>query len=87
MVMLSLIHISRNQKSKVIAYLLGENIKVLEKEKMILIKMDTTSEGNLARGKIGQRQLDEIDDELEAIDHLEDYTMLVICLLYTSRCV
>ena len=53
-------------------------IKVLEKEKMILIKMDTTSEGNLARGKIGQRQLDEIDDELEAIDHLEDYTMLVM---------
>ncbi|MBM6800269.1 metallophosphoesterase, partial [Coprobacillus cateniformis] len=71
-------NMARNQKSKVIAYLLGENIKVLEKEKMILIKMDTTSEGNLARGKIGQRQLDEIDDELEAIDHLEDYTMLVM---------
>ena len=37
-------NMARNQKSKVIAYLLGENIKVLEKEKMILIKMDTTSE-------------------------------------------
>ena len=35
--------------------------------------MDTTSEGNLARGKVGHRQLNEIDDELEAIDHLEDY--------------
>lgn len=69
---------ARNQKSKVIAYLLGENIKVLEKEKIILIKMDTTSEGNLARGKVGQRQLDEIDDELEAIDHLEDYTMILM---------
>jgi Predicted phosphohydrolases len=69
---------ARTQKSKVIAYLLGENIKVLENEKIILIKMDTTSEGNLARGKVGQRQLDEIDDELKAIDHLEDYTLLLL---------
>lgn len=69
---------ARMQKSKVIAYLLGENIKVLEKEKIIIIKMDTTSEGNLARGKVGQRQLIEIDDELSAIDHLEDYTLLVM---------
>ena len=69
---------ARNQKSKVIAYLLGESIKVLEKEKIILIKMDTTSEGNLARGKVGQRQLDEIDDELAAIDHLEDYTLILM---------
>ena len=45
-------NMARNQKSKVIAYLLGESIKVLEKEKLILIKMDTTSEGNLARGKV-----------------------------------
>ena len=69
---------ARNQKSKVIAYLLGENIKVLEKEKVILIKMDTTSEGNLARGMVGQRQLDEIDDELAAIENIEDYTMIVM---------
>ncbi len=71
-------NMARNQKSKVIAYLLGESIKVLEKEKLILIKMDTTSEGNLARGKVGQRQLNEIDDELEAIDHIEDYTMILM---------
>lgn len=68
----------KNQKSKVIAYLLGESIKVLEQEKVILIKLDTTSEGNLARGMVGQRQLDEIDDELEAIDHLEEYTLIVL---------
>lgn len=72
------LNMARNQKSKVIAYLLGESIKVLEKEKMIIIKMDTTSEGNLARGKVGKRQLKEIDDELEAIDHLEDYTLIVM---------
>lgn len=71
-------NMARNQKSKVIAYLLGESTKVIESEKIIIIKMDTTSEGNLARGKIGQRQLDEIDDELAAIENLEDYTMLVM---------
>ncbi|MEG0593201.1 MAG: metallophosphoesterase [Coprobacillus sp.] len=71
-------NMARNQKSKVIAYLLGENIKVLESQKVILIKMDTTSEGNLARGKIGQRQLDEIDDELAAIENLEEYMLVVM---------
>ena len=71
-------NMARNQKSKVIAYLLGENIKVIENEKIIIVKMDTTSEGNLARGKVGLRQLQEIDDELEAIDHIEDYTILVM---------
>ena len=72
------LNLFRNQKSKVIAYLLGENIKVLEKEKVILIKMDTTSHGNLARGMVGQRQLDEIDDELSAVENLEDYTLVVL---------
>lgn len=68
----------RTQKSKVIAYLMGENIKVIEDEKLILIKLDSNSEGNLARGKVRTRQLEEIDDELEAIDHLEDYTLIVM---------
>lgn len=68
----------RRQKSKVIAYLLGEHIKVLEKQKIIFIKIDTTSEGNLARGKVGNRQLNEIDDELEAISNLQDYTLIAM---------
>lgn len=71
-------NMARNQKSKVIAYLLGESVRILENEKIILIKMDTTSEGNLARGKVGHRQLNEIDDELAAIDNLEDYTMILM---------
>lgn len=71
-------NMARNQKSKVIAYLLGESIKVLEKEKIVIIKIDTTSEGNLARGKVGHRQLMEIDDELAAIDHLEDYMLIAL---------
>lgn len=68
----------RTQKSKVIAYLLGEHVKVIEDEKLVIIKIDSTSEGNLARGKVGQRQLKEIDDELDTIDHLEDYTIIVM---------
>ena len=38
--------------------------------------MDTTSHGNLARGMVGQRQLDEIDDELSAVENLKDYMMI-----------
>lgn len=71
-------NMARNQKSKVVAYLLGENIKVIEDEKIIIVKIDTTSEGNLARGKVGSRQLKEIDDELAAIDNKEDYTIIVM---------
>ena len=72
------LNIARRQKSKVIAYLLGENIRILENEKIIFIKMNTCSEGNLARGKVGQRQLDEIDDELSAIENIKDYTLIVL---------
>lgn len=72
------LNIARTQKSKVIAYLLGEHVKVMEKEKLVIIKVDSTSEGNLARGKVGLRQLLEIDDELEAIDNIEDYTLVVL---------
>lgn len=72
------LNMARNQKSKVIAYLLGESIKVFEKDKVILIKMDTCSHGNLARGMVGQRQLDEIDDELETIDDLNEYTLIAL---------
>lgn len=71
-------NMGRTQKSKVIAYLLGEHVKVIEDEKLVIIKIDSTSEGNLARGKVGQRQLKEIDDELDTIDHLEDYTIIVM---------
>lgn len=68
----------KKQKAKVVAYLLGENIKVLEKEKIILIKMNSTVEGNLARGMVGNIQLQEIDDELESIDHIEEYTIIAM---------
>jgi predicted phosphodiesterase len=72
------LNLLRRQKSKVVAYLLGESIKVIEDEKIIIIKIDTTSEGNLARGKVGKRQLKEIDDELEAIENIDDYTMIAM---------
>ncbi|WP_294580695.1 metallophosphoesterase [uncultured Thomasclavelia sp.] len=72
------LNIFKRQKSKVIAFLLGEKIKVLEEEKIILIKIDSTREGNLARGKVGQQQLDAIDEELAEIKDLQKYTMIVM---------
>lgn len=72
------LNMARTQKSKIIAYLLGEHVKVIESEKLVIVKIDSTSEGNLARGKVGVRQLLEIDDELEAIENLDDYTILVM---------
>lgn len=72
------LNLLKRQKAKVIAYLLGENIKVFEDEKLIVIKIDSTSEGNLARGKVGTRKLQEIDEELDAIKNLEDYTLIVM---------
>lgn len=72
------LNLLRVQKAKVVAYLLGENIKVLEKEKIILIKINSAYEGNLARGKVGQQQLQEIDEELEAISNLSDYQLMVL---------
>lgn len=68
----------KRQKAKVVAYLLGENIKVLEKEKIILVKINSTVEGNLARGKVGNVQLQEIDEELAGIDNIEDYTLMAM---------
>ena len=66
------------QKAKIVAYLLGENIRVLEQEKIIIIKMNSMVEGNLARGKVGKIQLQEIDDELASIKNIEEYTLIAI---------
>lgn len=71
-------NIFKKQKSKVIAFLLNECIKVFEEEKIILIKIDSTVEGNLARGKVGQKQLANIDEELENIPNLKNYTLVAM---------
>lgn len=72
------LNIFKKQKAKVVAYLLGENIKVLEQEKIIIIKIDSTSEGNLARGKVGKIKLDEIEEELASIENLDQYTLIAM---------
>lgn len=72
------LNIFKRQKSKVIAFLLSEKIKVFEDEKIILIKIDSTGEGNLARGKVGQKQLDAIDEELAAIEDINKYTLIAM---------
>lgn len=60
--------IGGRQRTKVIAYLLGEKIKVIEKDKIVLVKIDSNAGGNLARGMITRRQLDQIDSELAGIE-------------------
>lgn len=70
--------IGGRQRTKVIAYLLGEKIKVIEKDKIVLVKIDSNAGGNLARGMITRRQLDQIDSELAGIENLEDYTIVVL---------
>jgi len=72
------LNVFKRQKTKVVAYLLGENIKVFHDIKMVVIKIDSTSQGNLARGKVGQRHLQEIEDELLSIKNLDDYTLIVM---------
>lgn len=72
------LNVFKRQKTKVVAYLLGENIKVFHDLKMIVIKIDSTSQGNLARGKVGLRHLQEIEDELLSIDNLDDYTLIAM---------
>lgn len=72
------VNIFKLQKSKVVAYILGENVRVLEDLKIVLIKMNSSLSGNFARGKIGERQLQEIDDELTTIQNLDTYTPIVM---------
>lgn len=72
------LNIFRRQRAKVVAYILAENIHVLEDIKVVLIKLNSSLHGNFARGMIGERQLLEIDDELTTIENLETYTPFVM---------
>lgn len=72
------LNIFRRQKAKVVAYILGENIHVLEDVKVVLIKLNSSLHGNFARGMIGVRQLQEIDDELTTVANLDEYTPFVM---------
>lgn len=66
------------QKSKIVAYILGENIRLLEDVKVVLIKLNSSLHGNFARGMIGPRQLSEMEDELASVKGLDDYTPFVL---------
>lgn len=72
------LNLFRRQRAKVVGYLLGSCLSVYEKEKIIYIKMNSTLQGNLARGKIGKKQLESLSEELSLIDNLEDYTLIAL---------
>lgn len=77
-VVVSGVNMFRMQKSKVVAYLLGESIRKLDDINVLFIKMNSSLHGNFARGMIGQRQLLEIDDELSSVTDLDNYTPMVL---------
>ncbi len=66
------------QKAKVVAYLLAENVHLLPDVGVLLIKLNSSLSGNFARGMIGPRQLEELDDELSTIPDLSHYTPFVL---------
>lgn len=77
-VIVSGLNMFRIQKSKVVAYLLGESVKKIEDIKVLLIKLNSSLHGNFARGMVGQRQLDEVDEELTTVENLDGYTPIVL---------
>lgn len=72
------LNLGRKQRSKVVAYLLGSHVTTFEQEKVIYIKINSTIQGNLARGKVGQEQLAQLSGELDSIDNIEDYTLIAL---------
>ncbi len=72
------LNLFRTPNTKIVAYLLGDSIKVFNEEKIILVKINSMVEGNFARGSVGQIQMAEIDEELAAIENLKDYTIIVM---------
>lgn len=77
-VIVSGLNMFRIQKSKVVAYLLGESVKKLDDIQVLLIKLNSSLHGNFARGMVGQRQLDEVDEELTTVENLDHYTPIVL---------
>ncbi len=71
-------NIKKIARAKVIAYLLGGNVRIKEDERLIFIELNSTVEGYLARGKVGQEQLEQIDAELSKIPNLEEYTIIAL---------
>lgn len=72
------LNLFRRQKAKVVGYLLGSHLSIFENEKIIYIKINSTLQGNLARGKIGKQQLASLSQELSLVDNLEDYTLIAL---------
>ncbi len=68
----------RNMKSKVLSFLLDEKVRVLEELKIILIRLDSNTAGQFARGMVGRQQLDQVDYLLNKITNKDIYTIIVM---------
>jgi len=72
------VNLLRRQKSKVIAYLLKDTITIYEQQKIIMIQLNSNMAGSLARGKIGERQLKEVEKDLAHIPNINEYTIMAM---------
>lgn len=72
------LNIMSSPKTRIIASLLEDELVVNEQQKVIYIKINSVLGGNLARGKIGKKQLMDIEEELDMVDNLEEYTLIAL---------
>lgn len=77
-VLLGGLNIMSSPRTRIIASLLEDGLDVVENQKVIYIKINSALGGNLARGKIGHKQLIKIEEELEMIENVEDYTLIAL---------
>ena len=68
----------RNHKSIIASLSSTSKIEIFEELKLAVIKFDSNSGGEFAQGKIGEDQLMEIGNEIDAIKNKDSYTFITI---------
>ena len=67
-----------NQKAIIASLSSTSKIEIYEDLKLAIIKFDSNTGGELAQGKIGEDQLMEIGNEIDAIKNKESYTFIAL---------
>lgn len=67
-----------NQKAIISSLSNNSKIEIFEDLKLAIIKFDSNTGGELAQGKIGEDQLMEIGNEIDAIKNKDSYTFIAI---------
>ena len=67
-----------NQKAIISSLTNTKKIEIFEDLKLAILKFDSNTGGELAQGKIGEDQLMEIGNEIDAIKNKESYTFMAL---------